>query len=70
MTLALEMPNLDRSGVLYQVLDNMDTVFVLMFAVEALIKALVKGFLFNGEGSYLRNPWNILDFLIVVIGEH
>lgn len=29
------------------------------------IKILALGFLFN-KGSYLRDPWNILDFFIVV----
>ena len=29
----------------------------------------VDGFAFNGPGSYLRNPWNVLDFAIVVIGK-
>jgi len=27
---------------------------------------LTYGFLTNGPKSYLRNPWNILDFIIVI----
>jgi hypothetical protein len=33
------------------------------------VQVLVHGFAFNGPGSYLRNPWNVLDFVIVVIGK-
>lgn len=33
------------------------------------LQILVQGFVFNGAGSYLRNPWNALDFVIVVIGK-
>lgn len=69
LTLALQMPSLDRDAILYQVLNVMDMVFVVLFALEAAMKGLVKGFLFNGRDSYLQNAWNILDFLIVIIGE-
>jgi hypothetical protein len=31
------------------------------------LKIFAKGFLFN-DGAYLRDPWNILDFIIIVIG--
>jgi len=30
-----------------------------------LIKILAYGFVFNGPESYLRNYWNIIDFVIV-----
>lgn len=35
------------------------------FSIEATMKIIAHGFLFNGDYSYLRNPWNILDFTIV-----
>lgn len=31
------------------------------------LKILGYGFLFN-KGAYLRDPWNVLDFAIVVSG--
>ena len=31
------------------------------------MKVIVYGFVFN-KGSYLRNGWNILDFVIVIVG--
>lgn len=37
------------------------------FLFEALIKILGMGFIFH-KNSYLRDPWNALDFLIVLIG--
>ena len=37
-----------------------------IFVVEAIIKIIAAGFLFNYKGSYLRNMWNIVDFIVVV----
>jgi hypothetical protein len=33
------------------------------------LQITVYGFVLNGPGSYLRNPWNVLDFGIAVIGK-
>lgn len=41
--------------------------FVAIFTVESILKITAFGFLFH-PGAYLRNPWNILDFVIVIIG--
>ena len=38
-----------------------------IFAVEVLIKVISHGFLFNGSKSYLRETWNVLDFIVVII---
>ena len=35
------------------------------FTIEALIKIISFGLLFNGKNSYLRGAWNCLDFVIV-----
>lgn len=37
----------------------------ILFTWELVIKVIVYGFLFNGENSYMRNNWNIMDFVIV-----
>jgi len=37
-----------------------------VFIIELLIKIAAKGMAFNGNGSYLRNGWNVLDFLILM----
>lgn len=46
-------------------LDNFDIVMTILFTWELVIKVIVYGFLFNGENSYMRNNWNIMDFVIV-----
>jgi len=38
------------------------------FLVEAIVKIIALGFLFNGKHSYLRTFANVLDFVIVVCG--
>ena len=38
-----------------------------MFCIEALLKIFTFGFLLNGRPSYLRNPWNMLDFIIIIL---
>ena len=43
-----------------------DQITTYVFLAEALIKIMVFGFVLNGRSSYLRNVWNVLDFLIVV----
>jgi hypothetical protein len=39
--------------------------FALIFVIEAIIKIIAKGLVF-GKETYLRDPWNILDFIIVI----
>ena len=36
------------------------------FTIEAAIKIIAAGFAFAGKTSYIREPWNILDFVIVL----
>ena len=36
-----------------------------VFTFEAVVKIIAAGFLFAGKKSYIREAWNILDFLIV-----
>ena len=37
-----------------------------VFTFEATVKVIAYGFAFAGAPSYIREPWNILDFVIVV----
>ena len=39
-----------------------------IFIIEAVVKIIASGFLFNYQGSYLRNGWNILDFIVTSVG--
>lgn len=42
-----------------------DNIFLAAYTTEMCLKILSYGFFFN-EGAYIRNPWNILDFVIVM----
>ena len=43
------------------------TVFSVIFTIEALLKIIASGFII-GKNTYMRSGWNILDFLIVCVG--
>ena len=64
--LTLDNPLNDPKGKRVMILEDIDIVVSTIFAVESLLKIIVQGFLFNGKDSYIRNPWNIIDFVIVV----
>ena len=38
-----------------------------MFVIEAILKVITLGFVMNGKNSYLQSPWNILDFIVVIV---
>ena len=41
--------------------------FLIFYTIEMILKIFGLGFVFN-RGSYLRDYWNILDFLVVSTG--
>ncbi|XP_053377535.1 muscle calcium channel subunit alpha-1-like isoform X3 [Mercenaria mercenaria] len=48
-------------------LEHIEYIFLVIFTVECGMKIIAYGFILH-SGAYLRNGWNILDFIIVVIG--
>lgn len=46
---------------------DFELLFQYLYTVEMAFKILGLGFVF-GEGTYLRDEWNLLDFFIVMIG--
>ncbi|CAB1098931.1 unnamed protein product [Ectocarpus sp. CCAP 1310/34] len=42
-----------------------EAVFTAFFTLEFVLKVIAQGF-YLGRGSYLRDSWNILDFMVVV----
>ena len=44
-----------------------ELVFLVLFTLEMLLKVLAMGFCLKPH-SYLRDPWNILDFIVVCVG--
>jgi len=43
----------------------MEPIFVISFTLECVLKIVGMGFIFD-PGSYLRDAWNWLDFIVVV----
>jgi hypothetical protein len=50
-----------------EVVEQSELWFLIAFSIEAIIKIIALGFISSKEG-YLRDPWNVLDFLVVVLG--
>lgn len=48
-------------------LNVLDILTTIIFSVESFLKILTFGFVLNGRSSYLRNPWNAMDFVIIVL---
>ena len=48
-----------------RVLTYFDYVFTAAFVVEMIVKVVSCGFCLH-PGSYIREPWNVLDFIVVV----
>lgn len=44
-----------------------DYIFLILYSIEMILKILGLGFIFP-KNSYLRDSWNILDFIIVISG--
>lgn len=63
--LALDNPLNDPNGALTQLLFYSDIVLTSIFSLESVLQIVAKGLIFNGNGSYLRNGWNLIDFTIV-----
>jgi hypothetical protein len=63
--LCIDSPLADPDSTTSSVLGVTDKVITILFLIEAILKITVMGFVFNGKESYLRNGWNILDFIIV-----
>ncbi|MGH0190647.1 UNVERIFIED_CONTAM: hypothetical protein FKN15_048715 [Acipenser sinensis] len=47
--------------------EKVEYIFLIVFTIEAFLKIVAYGFLFHPD-AYLRNCWNILDFIIVFVG--
>ena len=46
---------------------QVDKIFLILYSIEMFLKIFGYGFIM-AEGSYLRDYWNILDFVIVISG--
>ncbi|XP_078499591.1 voltage-dependent R-type calcium channel subunit alpha-1E [Lissotriton helveticus] len=68
IVLALEqhLPEDDKTPMSRR-LEKTEPYFIGIFCFEASIKVVALGFVFH-KGSYLRNGWNIMDFIVVMSG--
>ncbi|KAJ8412089.1 hypothetical protein AAFF_G00143560 [Aldrovandia affinis] len=48
-------------------LESLEYIFLIIFTMECFLKIVAYGLLFHAD-AYLRNCWNILDFVIVFMG--
>ena len=66
IALAIDSPLLNPESTFAISLVYMDYALTAIFSIEMMLKVIALGFWMD-EGSYLRNSWNILDFIVVVI---
>uniref|UniRef100_A0A3B5AKX1 Voltage-dependent R-type calcium channel subunit alpha-1E-like n=1 Tax=Stegastes partitus TaxID=144197 RepID=A0A3B5AKX1_9TELE len=68
IVLALEqhLPGEDKTPMAKR-LEKTEPYFIGIFCFEAGIKLVALGFVFH-KGSYLRNGWNVMDFIVVLSG--
>lgn len=64
--LAMDVSYTDPASVKKSTLHWIDVSTIVVFTVEAVIKVVTFGVIVNGEKSYLRDGWNLLDITILV----
>ncbi|KAH8376077.1 hypothetical protein KR200_002552, partial [Drosophila serrata] len=50
-----------------ETVEEAEYIFLAIYSIEMIIKIVAKGFLLN-KYTYLRNPWNWLDFVVITSG--
>lgn len=66
IALAVEEP--DQNQEILDIISTLDLFFTAVFTFECVIKIACMGLLCESKHTYLKNPWNVLDFMIVVAG--
>ena len=67
VTLAMASPLDDPASNKAKVLSGIEMFFSIAFTLELLAKIVAMGF-YTDDNAYMRDNWNILDFLIVTLG--
>lgn len=66
LSLAFSNPLMDPRTPLAQLLDVCDIIFTCAFLLEMIVKILASGLIFE-EDAYLKDSWNILDCIVLVV---
>jgi hypothetical protein len=66
IVLALDSPNLNPDSKTKIALGIIDRVTMSIFTLEILGKVIGHGFIFNGEHSFMKELWNIMDLIIII----
>jgi len=64
--LAVNGPTDDDRKYTWVALSYLDFAFIVIFTIECALKIITNGFYWCPEG-YLRDPWNVLDFVVVLV---
>ena len=67
VTLAMYDPTRDADATWNRNLDIVEQVFTFVFLAEMALQVVARNFLI-GPGAYLKHPWFVLDFVVVVLG--
>ena len=66
LLLALDEPAL-QDPYQKETLKLMLNIISIIFVLECVVRIIVMGF-YWGDKTYLKDPWNILDFMVVIMG--
>ena len=66
MAINSQLPNDDMND-MNRTVEQAETYLLGIFCLEMILNIITMGFILH-PGSYIRNPWNILDFVVVVTG--
>ena len=65
--LAMEEPFSDPKSDSVIFLKKLDIIMTSIFVLEMVLKIIAQGYICNGPDSYMKDPWSVLDFFIVLI---
>ncbi len=65
--IALDNPLNDPKSKISKEIGKIDVSLTVIFTFEAAAKIISYGLMNCGSMSYLKNPWNVLDFIVVLV---
>ncbi|KAK3705212.1 hypothetical protein QZH41_014007 [Actinostola sp. cb2023] len=66
VVLAMEGPGIEKHIVIRQIIDISMFLFTIVFTIEMMMKVVAMGFMIGVE-TYLKDGWNKLDFVLVLL---